>query len=149
LAERRRLAAERHDPPIPPAPIPLERQYRPLTPQGKLLVAGYVRRVARTHPHPSDASGGGIKAVKVKVYLVDYSNAPVAHFQAGGDPLDPAFYAPYYLGEFDPEGRLTPESAADGLLYWLIPTRPPQPAAGPVVNYLRVHAGDGNEEGVP
>jgi hypothetical protein len=158
LAEQHRLAGERHNPPIPTAPLPLERQYRPLTLQGKMLLASYVRRVARTTP-PSEGGEQEVKAIKA--YLVDYNNAPVAHFQAGGDPFDPTLYAPYYLGEFDAQGQLTASAAQDPLLYWMIPImrvpegQPGQPGEPPastgtrVMNYLRIHAGDGNEEGVP
>jgi hypothetical protein len=150
LAERRRKA------PIPTADLPLERQYRPLTLQGQMLLAGYVRRVARDNPHAKDPDQE-IKAIKV--YLVDYNNAPVAHFQSGGDPFDPSLYAPYYLGEFDSQGQFEPSAAADPLLYWMIPTRvpesegpPPRPGEPPTIilkNYLRIHAGDGDEGSVP
>jgi hypothetical protein len=153
IAERRRRAD------VPLARMPEERQFRPPGPGARMLLRSYVRRVARTTPHPDDP---GRPVTAVKAYLVEYSNAPVSEFQAGGDPLDPALYFPYFLGEFDAEGELqTP--ADDPLLYWLIPIlrepvgEPPPPAPGArptpprtrLVNYLRIHAGDGDEEGVP
>lgn len=43
--------------------------------------------------------------------------APVA--RGGASPYDPAVYAPYYLGEYSPDGAL--KNPNDPLLYWLTP----------------------------
>jgi hypothetical protein len=60
----------------------------------------------------------------------------VEHFQAGREPLDVTLYAPYYMGDYDPDGVLKdecfrlvpskdpstpPEPIQDPFLYWRIP----------------------------
>ena len=106
-------------------------------------------------------------AVAVKIYRGECSNPPVEHFQAGRDPLDPTLFRAWYLGEYDPQGRLLESSKRD-MLYWMIPiirvhddgalpetpagkNRPQEPweKGGKIVNYLRIHAGDGNKEEMP
>jgi hypothetical protein len=39
----------------------------------------------------------------------------------GFTPFHPTLYSPYYMGEFDPAGKLT--DPQDPLLYWLVPVR--------------------------
>ena len=159
-------AARRYDPPLPPRPpgMPLDLQYRDPGPLGKMLIESMARYVARTTAHPG---GGDVPAVAVKVYRGECSNPPVEHFQAGRDPLDPTLFRAWYLGEYDPQGRLLESSNRD-MLYWLIPivrtrddvllpetaagrgrTQEPWEKGGKVVNYLRIHAGDGNKEDMP
>ncbi|MGL4555313.1 MAG: hypothetical protein ACRC33_29450 [Gemmataceae bacterium] len=177
LAEARLKAGEARRIPADPN-VPLPAQYREPNSTCKLLLASYVRFIARTTPHPS----GGSAVTGVKVYSVEYFNPPVEHFQAGREPLDATLYAPYYMGDYDAAGALKdecyrlvpgpkpdgpPEVVQDPFLYWRIPilreiTVPPAapglPASplpppwtdeGKVVNYVRVHTGDKDEGTIP
>jgi hypothetical protein len=144
LAYRRLEAGRAHEPPIPPGDIPLPAQYREPTAHAKMLLASYARYVARTtrRPHPESAAA----VTGVKIYRVEFHNPPVKHFEAGRDPLDPTLYAPFYQGDFEPDGRLKPSclrilrdpsgrevvSVQDPFLYWLIPiVRVPEGAEPP------------------
>jgi hypothetical protein len=183
LTERRMEAGWGHNPPIPPGDMPMQMQYREPMLQGKMLLSSYARFITRTTAHPE---GKDVPAVKVKIYHVEYHNPPVEHFHAGRPPLDPTLYSPFYEGEYDTQGNLTPacfrlrldaqgrevERWQDPFLYWLIPilrrtddrpavqqdpTVPKVEPRGPerwsdegrVVNFVRIHAGDKDEEAVP
>lgn len=53
----------------------------------------------------------------------DPSYSPSAPIARGGlSPYHPAVYAPYYLGEYAPDGTL--KNPNDPLLYWLVPVQP-------------------------
>jgi hypothetical protein len=159
-------AAERYDPPLPPRPqgMALDLQYRDPGPLGKMLIESLARYFARATPHPG---GGNVPVIAVKIYRGECSNPPVEHFQAGRDPLDPTLFRAWYLGEYDPQGKLVESSNRD-MLYWMLPIirvrddvplpetpagkdRPQEPweKGGKIVNYLRIHAGDGNKEEMP
>jgi hypothetical protein len=154
-------------PDIPAGPGPAASQYRPPTTQAQILIADYAGYVARTAAHPE---GEGPAVTGVKVYRVDYHNPPIKHFADGHPPIDPAQYQPFYMGEFDASGKIKPESLKlthdsrgilghteqDPLLYWLIPIvrvkedgSPAEPGEGRVINFVRKHAGDPDEESVP
>ncbi|MBY0228747.1 MAG: hypothetical protein K2W96_05650, partial [Gemmataceae bacterium] len=196
LIQARIDAGLKHDPPIPVADLPMQAQYRAPGAVGRLLLASYVRHVARTAEHPHGKKDS-VRVAGVKAYIVEYWNPPVEHFQAGQPPLDPTLYAAYYAGEYDEAGTLkkqpldwVPETDKDGkprkdkagqpllkqtegdpFLYWRLPiTRmeklplPPRPGEAPkielpkgepwkgegrVINFVRIHAGDGDKEAVP
>jgi hypothetical protein len=160
---------------IPLAPIPFPRSNWTIPPQGqyrepndvaKLLLSSLVRYVARNWPHPTSPE---MRVTGVKAYRIDYHNVPPELWAEGLDPRDPTRYLAFYQGEFNPDGTLKPSSysvtfnadgervnpSKDGLLYWLIPIRrePVRPddeeSELRLVNYLRIHAGDKGEEGIP
>jgi hypothetical protein len=162
-------AAQRYAPPLPPRPqgMPLDLQYRDPGPLGKMMIESMARYFARTTTHPN---GEKVPVVAVKIYRGECSNPRVEDFQAGRDPLDPTLFRAWYLGEYDPQGKLTEASSHD-MLYWLIPIlrvrdntpspdgpigkgrsraeQEPWDGGGKIVNYLRIHAGDGNKEDMP
>jgi hypothetical protein len=130
--KRRIEAGKTFQPPIPPADtMPLAEQFREPTIEAKLLLASYVRHVARTTKHPL---GHDVPVAAVKVYRVEYTSPPAMHFQAGRSPRDPALYQAWYQGEYEPDGRLITKleivrnargeqigHVQDPFLYWLIP----------------------------
>jgi hypothetical protein len=133
LRARRVEAGMKHDPPIPMAEGPVENQYHEPPTQALILIASFVRRVAKTTEHPA---GADVAVAGVKVYRVDYYNPPVQHFHAGRPPLDPTLYAAYFMGEYDAVGKMkksslelkraTPdgpvsERVQDPFLYWQLP----------------------------
>ena len=165
----REEAGRRYSPPFPPLPQggPPDGQYRDPGPLRRMMIESMARYVARTTPHPG---GGRVPVVAVKVYRGECSNPRVEDFHAGRDPLDPTLFRAWYLGEYDPQGKLVESSTRD-MLYWLIPIlrvrddAPPPEApvgkersraererwegGGKIVNYLRIHAGDGSREEMP
>jgi hypothetical protein len=124
---------------IPPGNMPMQAQYREPGVTGKMLLSSYAGHVARTTEHPLSPT----PVTGVKVYLVEFHNPLVQDFAEGQDPLDPILYLPYYMGEYDANGKLKPSSVRfrrnaegqivegiqDPLLYWLIPIfrLPPNP----------------------
>ncbi len=140
--KRRIEAGKSFNPPIPPADtMPLAEQFREPTIEGKLLLASYVRHVAKTIRHPL---GYDSPVTTVKVYRVEYTSPPARHFHAGRSPGDPTLYQAWYQGEYEPDGRLRTTieivrnasgeqvgHIQDPLLYWLIPIVrvPDDPAA--------------------
>jgi hypothetical protein len=130
--KRRREAGASYTPPIPVLDtMPPIEQFREPTIEAKMLLASYVRRVARTATHPS---GLASPVAAVKVYRVEYYWPPAEHFQAGRSPLDPTLYRAWYQGEYEPDGRLKENveivrnakgeqigRIQDPMLYWLIP----------------------------
>ncbi len=140
--KRRIEAGKTFEPPIPPADtMPLAEQFREPTIEAKLLLASYVRHLARTTSHPL---GHDVPVVGVKVYRVEYTSPPARHFHAGRSPRDPTLYQAWYQGEYEPDGRLRTNveiirnargeqigHVQDPFLYWLIPIVrvPDDPAA--------------------
>lgn len=121
----------------------------------KRMIQDYARHIARAAPLPPVPQ----KVVRVRVYRVIHDILEGRTLALGGDPLDRFLYRPYYLGEFDPDGRLL--DPQDPMLYWLVPIIKkddrlgwvsPHPetlervTAGDrtyeVFDYLKVHAGD-------
>jgi hypothetical protein len=182
---RRIEAGKSFNPPIPPADtIPLAEQFREPTIEAKMLLASFVRHVARTTPHPL---GKEAPAVAVKVYRAECHAPPARHFHAGRPPDDPTLFQAWYQGEYEPDGRLRANveivhnaegkrigHIQDPFLYWLIPIIrvPDDPAAakakdlpglppgaprrenpvvgpwtgaGKIINFVRIHAGDGEK----
>jgi len=136
-------------------------QYREPNPYAKKLAGSYVRHLAREYPTREDRD---LKAVKL--YRVTHSIATaqqLANVMPGGGRQhadDPWLYMPYYLGEFDPAGRLLGKDGKpladdnplreerDPLLYWLIPILPDVSRERPdldrtrLLDFLAVQAGD-------
>ena len=161
-------AGPRYDPAIPSRPqgLDLGLQFRAPEPLTKMVIESVARYFARTTAHPK---GERVPVASVKIYRGECSHPPVEHFHAGRDPLDPTLYRAWYLGEYDPDGNLVEASTRD-MLYWQIPifrSGDDAPPAGPfdknrpgavqepwgrggkIMNFLRIHAGDGNKEDMP
>jgi hypothetical protein len=127
--------------------------------QSRLLLSSYAKHVCRI-PHPTHPD---YKIKSVKIYRVQHDfvdMSPIGPFvEDGMDPRHPATYKPYYLGEYDPEGRLLDISqfdlqgnlikAGDPFLFWLLPMLPDDPgdlngymAKSRIKSWVAVHAGD-------
>jgi hypothetical protein len=132
----------------------------------------YARHVATHYKHQSKPDR---EVIGVKVYRVIHSIISPAELQKGKEPDDPTLYLPYYMGEFDKDGKPKPAHYAmqlvdpvtrsevvvdrDPFLYTLIPiTRPPvdpnqtfryQGQPPKVKNYVLIHAGDVDEGDLP
>jgi hypothetical protein len=103
-----------------PDPIPivtdwnLTYQYRPPLKHYEPLIASVVRRVFLEAPKKPNA-----KLVSIKAYRVQLSLIPPNKIAEGENPLELTRYLPYFLGEFDAEGRL--KDPDDPFLYWYLP----------------------------
>jgi hypothetical protein len=117
--------------------IPDTLQYAAPTPVSQKMIESYARHVCHAYPNDRDPS---IKAVKVKVYRVAFGIPLPQNVAKGMDPRDDQLKRPFFMGEFDADGKLiNGEYDADGklvswtdpFLYWEIP-----------IKSLPVHAGD-------
>ena len=128
--------------PIPLAPdyvMPVVNQYR--VPQAHItryVLPSYAKHLA------VELTGPGRRVLSTKVYRLEHHIVRTPVFARGGDPFHPTTYHPYYLGEYDADGRLT--DPQDPMLYWYVPvvTRPGGPAPGKrqdFDDYLSRHAG--------
>ncbi len=154
ITTRRQIGVTMHKPPLN---IPLDatdtQQYSEPQDYAKRLVASYARHVAHTATHPENPQ---MPVANVRVYRVTHSIILPGQIAEGYDPLDPAFYSPVYLGQFDADGHLL--DPKDPFLYWYIPMayvppnygaegvpllihRDPQPG-DKFLNGVAVHAGD-------
>jgi hypothetical protein len=137
--------------------------YREPTLYCKMLIASYVRYVAKNYPNENDPALG-IK--NIKVYSITHSLIPARDMAKGHSPFEEIYLYPYYMGTFDAQGELLiPQqqynqfgepvlAKSDGFLYWMVPifAVPKHPGGDfrvpeedreyTVRNYLRLHAGD-------
>jgi hypothetical protein len=154
IYQRRWYGGLAHSPPIPlPTDVSADQQYVEPSELAKKLISSYARHVARSERKPVQS---------VRVYRITHAIIQPAQLAAGYGPLAETFYVPYYLGKFDPDGKLTDQE--DPFLYWYMPIayvpwnygRPNVeytlvcnrlPQEGDVVfNGLKLHAGDAPEE---
>jgi hypothetical protein len=116
-------------------------QYRePIEVAGKKYVASYARHVARDkNSRSADAPDSPVKSVKV--YRVLHTMLSAQEMAINTDPEDPIKMWPFYMGEFDSDGKLLDPD--DPLLYWAVPILPEPDGKGSFVtkNYVAVHAG--------
>jgi hypothetical protein len=133
--------------PIPVAPSDFEPEYNqykvPRPDVTRYLLPSYTQHLAVEHSAP------GRRVVSMKVYRLEHRIVTAQAFVAKDRPMDPFHpigYRPYYLGEYDPQGKLIDPD--DPLLYWLVPILPKP--GGPSPNdplqidyddYLSKHAG--------
>ncbi len=115
LLQKRVAAAQRDAIPLHPN-LPESWQFRAPNTWSKLMLSAYARHVAHAYPSEDNPSA---KVVGVKVYKVVHAMLNEAQMAEGFSPIDPTFYQPFYMGEFDPEGNL--RDATDPYLYWMIP----------------------------
>ncbi len=151
LASRRRIAGKLFDPEIPlPIETPPNVAYQPPEDYSKVMVSAYARYVARHWPHPDDNPDVGVKTVKVYRLIHRIIDAPA--MASGMSPNDPTWDLAFFMGEFNPQGKMVDEH--DPFLYFLLPIvrdavpgPDGQPARKPngeietvLHNYLEVHA---------
>lgn len=104
------------------------------------LLSSFARFVARTHPaHPEKPH---LKFKSVKIYEVVHWIAPVQWFLLEIPPTDPELYRPYFVGNFDSEGKQIIDG--DPYLYWLLPVVRDHGSEikSQIRDYARLHAGD-------
>ncbi|HZZ80555.1 MAG TPA: hypothetical protein VFE62_18775 [Gemmataceae bacterium] len=128
--------------PLHPA-LPQVQQAKIPNDMSRRLLASYARFAAR-RSYPQAKEGWKFKSVKV--YRVIHSIAPVAWYVSKFSPTDPQLYWPYYMGDYDQEGKLLDGDPrfGDPYLYWLLPilrTKTNDPASE-IRDYCRLHAGD-------
>src|SRR5262245_3481739 len=104
--------------PLHPDMAPMELQFRMLPDNiREHLLPSYVRHVAS---RPANQHDDGKTAIDtIRVYRVEHKVLDPVEWKYGMQPYDQPTYRPYYLGEFDSEGKLT--NPGDPLLYWLVP----------------------------
>ena len=126
--------------PVPFSPaLPHLQQYAYPTLPVRVMLASVARKIALA-PH-TETPGLTFKAVKI--YRVVHVIPPFQPFvHLGIEARDPEFYRPFYLGEYNKDGRLMDED--DPFLYWMLPVlrddiNDPQSA---IRNYAMRHAGD-------
>lgn len=90
-------------------------QYRMPDENSRQFLRSYVRHVAKTHG--SGRPGVGVKSIKV--YLTQHRLLSQFQYANKVDPYDKASYLPFFVGDYDPTGRLL--NPFDPLLYWIVP----------------------------
>jgi hypothetical protein len=107
-------------------------QFTPPAEYTQKMLESYARFVCLNYPNPDDPSK---RAVRVKVYRVYYKIPSPGELLGGADPYDDNLKRPFFMGEFDADGKLlTPfglDERGDPFLYWEIP-----------MDALKIHAGD-------
>ncbi len=138
---------------------PLVNQYSEPMEFSRRLIASYARHVAHTYADPSNP----VKAVRV--YRLVHKMITPRELYEGKDPLDPTNFLSYYMGKYDPNGKiLDPE---DPFLFWHVPIvrvskrypepgtyantpegpmlsllgfRPTEEDPGKILNFVEIHA---------
>lgn len=109
------------------------------------LLASYARHMAdkyATHPEHADWN-----FKSVKVYRVIHAIPTVDWFVLRLPPADPVLYRPFYMGNYDKDGKVLDAERGpnrDPYLYWLVPilrTNKDDPNSE-IKDYCRKHAGD-------
>jgi hypothetical protein len=136
--------------------VPQVQQFSMPSDLARKVIRSYARHVAYAKADNPDLPGS--KLVAVKVYRVVHMIPPVYQFAKAETPMpanDPVLYRPYYVGTFDPEGKLldAPEykdgvalKLGDPFLYWMLPILrvDPDKVESTIRDYARKHAGDPN-----
>jgi hypothetical protein len=92
-------------------------QYQHPNAFSKQLFSTYARHVlSQPHPKYPDAV-----PTTVKIYRVIHQIMQPGDYSRGSHPTDMTLYVPYYEGEYDTAGKLTPAAQRDPFLYWLVP----------------------------
>jgi hypothetical protein len=120
------------------------------------LIASFARHVAHSEPRP-------VKTVRV--YRVVHTLMTPRELYEGKDPLEPTRFVPFYMGKYDPDGKLL--DPQEPFLYWHVPIirvsrRYPEPGTyvppeqggpmliprweptaddpGKIINFVEIHA---------
>ncbi len=99
---------------VPDISIPTAAQYREPGDVHKIILAGIAKRVLYHAPEVPGAT-----AVSVKLYRVVHQILTPRELAEGDSPLDKTKYGPYFMGEFDGDGKLI--DPKDPFLYWYLP----------------------------
>jgi hypothetical protein len=121
--------------------VPQTQQYQAPAAHVRRLLESFAAHVgeAGRYPHPEHPE---YRLKSIKIYRVIHAIAPPAAFMNGMNANDPEFYRPFFLGEFEPDGKLKQEQ--DPFLYWLLPVLRDntQDLNSPIRDWARRHAGD-------
>jgi hypothetical protein len=115
------------------------------------LIASYARHIARTSPDPKNANNA-VKAVRV--YRVVHDIISPRELSEGKEPWDPTTFKPYYMGQYNADGKLL--DPHDPFLFWWVPiirasTRfpdefpwltvvPPEDEQLKIIDFVEIHA---------
>jgi hypothetical protein len=90
-------------------------QFRMPDENSRQFLRSYARHVAKTYG--SGRPGVGVKSIKI--YLTQHRLLSQQQYANKEDPYDKASYLPFFVGEYDKDGRLL--NPFDPLLYWIVP----------------------------
>jgi hypothetical protein len=127
--------------PVPLHPDSKVAQFRFPQPATKQLIESFARHVLR-RPHPSHPDA---RPLLVKIYRVHHLIPTPQQLGFGADPRHPTYYLPYYMGEYDPAGRMTTASERDPFLYWVLPIIQDRDDPSMLNAYVFLHAGRGRD----
>ncbi|MFO0807194.1 MAG: hypothetical protein U0746_01070 [Gemmataceae bacterium] len=124
----------------------LVQQYRMPDENSRQFLSSYVRHVAATYGTGRvDADGKPVEVKSIKVYLVQHRMLSQKQYSdASIDPYAKWTYLPFFIGDFDSNGKLL--DPLDPMLYWIVPILRDPSATGvggaeTVHNYVELHAG--------
>jgi len=132
--------------PEPPLIIPFHPELPPLNQyqapnlDSKRILESFARFIM----HRAAARDPERVPVRVKVYRVVHAIPDAETMAAGWDPCFPTLYVPFYMGEFDREGKMTSAGAEDPFLYWLLPIlkKDKSKPDSEILAYVFRHAGE-------
>ena len=132
--------------------IPFQLQYLQPNSSSRTLLSSYAKHICREkHPTHPDWKINSVRIYRV-VHAIPESGPFIAERM---DPRDPSNYRPYYMGHYDPDGKLLDISqfdssgnllkAGDPFLFWLLPMLRDPPVnqlKSPIKAWALKHAGD-------
>lgn len=132
--------------------IPFQLQYLQPNSSSRTLLSSYAKHICREkHPTHPEWKINSVRIYRV-VHVIPESGPFITERM---DPRDPSNYRPYYMGHYDPDGKLLDISqfdtsgnllkAGDPFLFWLLPMLRDPPAnklKSPIKAWALKHAGD-------
>ncbi len=140
MVQINRDVAKKPNFPIPVHPaMPYLQQVKIPNDTSRRLLGSYARFVAKKHADHADPN---MQVKSVKIYQVVHWIPPVQWFLNHIPPTDPELYRAYYVGNYDPEGKLIDDK--DPYRFWLLPTirEDQNDPDSQIRDYARLHAGD-------
>lgn len=117
------LAEDERIPLADPAMMPEYLQYRVPRPDiTRYLLPSYAKHLAVENSQPARNGEPALKVTKIRIYRAEHSIIQPTEFIKARDVYHPTTFRVYYLGEYDPEGKLI--DSTDPMLYWLVPVAP-------------------------
>jgi hypothetical protein len=117
LDARKRASGSLYKPPIPfVVDVDAQTQYREPTENCKRVLASVAMHVF-WHP-PKNEKNPLARVRSVKMYRITQQILTPQQLASGESPLDKTRYLPFFLGEFDGQGKLNRD---DPFLYWYLP----------------------------
>jgi hypothetical protein len=117
------LSEEERIPLADPTMMPEYLQYRvPRQDITRYLLPSYAKHLAIENSQPARGSEPALKVTKMRIYRAEHAIIQPAEFVKARDVYHPTTFRVYYLGEYDPDGKLS--DSTDPMLYWLVPVVP-------------------------